>query len=392
MRTEIIPEAFSGESLYSLVARLGRINGYSAELTCRLLLGNKTELRIADAEVDLSKFSAATQMLYGESLEVLQKHTNFRFRHMIATPLLDGANSNKWARLLSDAKANLAELSNHEEHVWRWCPNCLKHDKEFIGFTYWRVKHQLPGVFVCSDHQTTLYEVTIPFRRRQSTFFFPDNLPLDIAVLNLCPKDMNYELAISLCNISEAILTCTDLSSNQALFRQTIKNGLAIKGMITKAGFIHKSASIAFERFYVSLKDINEISLLTKHHHFEKQANSLLNNSEIKLNRPLIIPMLILWLYGEWQLFKNAYEWEVAISSGVGHLHTRPLKEKTFSNENVRNICKAFVLENPNCVRKDFYNVHPRPYSWLKKYDHEWLEIILPSPPSHKSRQLQLFK
>lgn len=392
MRAEIIPEALPGESLYSLVARLGQINGYSAELTCRLLLGNKSDLRVADAEVDLSRFTAATQTLYGSSMEVLQKHTNFPFRHMIATPLLHGENSNKWVRFSFDSKANLAELSNHQEHVWKWCPQCLKRDKELIGFSYWRVKHQLPGVFVCSDHRTTLYEVTIPFRQRQKTFFFPDKLPLDIEVLSLCPKDINYELAIKLCNISEGILNCTELSINQAIFRQTIKYGFAIKGLITKAGFIHKDATIAFNRFYESLKDIKEILLLTKSHIFEKQAKALFNNNGITLNRPLIIPMLILWLYGEWQLFKNAYKWEVAMFTGTEHLYTRPLKEKTFSNESVRCMCKAFILENPQCVRKDFYNFHPRPYRWLQKYDNEWFEETLPSPPSHKSRQFQLFK
>ena len=392
MHAEIILEALPDESLYSLIARLGRINGYSAELTCRLLLGNQSELRIAEAEVDLSIFAVATRALYGSSMDVLQKHTNLTFRNTIATPLLYGDNSNKWARLLFDAKANLAELSNYDEHIWRWCPQCLKHDQEHIGFTYWRVKHQLPGVFVCSDHRTSLHEVTIPFRRRQSSFFFPDNLPLDISVLRLCPTDVNYDLAIRLSRISEAISTCTEFSINQAIFRQTIKNGLATKQLITKAGLIRKDASISFERFYESLKDIKEISLLTKHHLFEKQAKALLNNSEIRLNRPLIIPMLILWLYGEWQLFTNAYEWEVAMSNGVGHLYNPPDKAKVSSNTSTRSICETFILGNPQCVRKEFYNSHPRSYRWLQKYDHEWLEEKLPSPPSHKSRQLQLFK
>ena len=392
MHAEIILEALPDESLYSLIARLGRINGYSAELTCRLLLGNQSELRIAEAEVDLSRFAVATRALYGSSMDVLQKHTNFTFRNTIATPLLDGDNSNKWARLLFDAKANLAELSNHEEHIWRWCPQCLKHDHEHIGFTYWRVKHQLPGVFVCSDHRTTLHEVTIPFRRRQSTFFFPDNLPLDMEAFSLCPTDINYDLAIRLSSISEAISTCTELNINQAIFRQTIKNGLATKCLITKSGFIHKDAGIAFEQFYESLKDIKETGLMTKHHLFEKQAKALLINSEIRLNRPLIIPMLILWLYGEWQLFRNAYEWEVSMSSDIGHLYHRPDKAEASSNASARSICEAFVLVNPQCVRKDFYSIHPRSYRWLQKYDHEWLEEKLPSPPSHKSRQLQLFK
>lgn len=322
----------------------------------------------------------------------LNTSQSFTFRNTIATPLLHGENSSKWTRLLFDAKANLAELSNHEEHVWRWCPQCLKHDQEYIGFTYWRVKHQLPGVFVCSDHRASLYEVTIPFRRRQRTFFFPDNLPLDMEAFNLCPTDINYDLAIRLSSITEAISTCTELNINQAMFRQTIKNGLATKGLITKADLIHKDASIAFDRFYESLKGIKEISLLTKHHLFEKQAKALLNNSEVRLSKPLIIPMLILWLYGEWQLFRNAYEWEVAMRSSIGPLYNRSGKAEASSNASARSICKAFILGNPQCVRKDFYRIHPRPYRWLQKYDNEWFEEKLPSPPSHKSRQLRLFK
>ena len=281
MHAEIILEALLGESLYSLVARLGRINGYSAELTCWLLFGNQAELRIAEAEVDLSRFAVATRALYGSSKDILQKHTNSTFRNTIATPLLHGENSNKWGWLLFDAKVNLAELSNHDEHIWRWCPQCLKHDHEQIGFTYWRLKHQLPGVFVCSVHRTSLYEVTIPFRRRQSSFFFPDSLPLDIKVFSLCSTYINYDLAIRLSSISEAISTCTELKINQAIFRQNIKHGLASKGLITNAGLVHKDASIAFERFYESLKDIKEIFLLTKHHFFEKQAKALLINSEL---------------------------------------------------------------------------------------------------------------
>ncbi len=154
---------------------------------------------------------------------------------------------------------------------------------------------------------------------------------------------------------------------------------------------IHKDASIAFERFYESLKDIKEVLLLTKHHLFEKQAKVLFNHSEIRLNRPLIIPMLILWLYGNWQLFSNAYDWEVTLSSGAEHLYTKPLKAKLSSSDPARSICKAFILENPQCVRKDFYKLHLRPYRWLQKYDREWFEKILPSPPSHKSRQFKLF-
>lgn len=392
MRAEVIPEALTGESLYSLAGRLGRVNGYRAELTCRLLLGSSAEFRVADAEINLSRFVTATQSLYGNSIELLQKYTVFPFRNMTASRLLHADYSSKSGTLLLNSKFNLAELSNYEEHLWRWCPECLERDKASIGFTYWRVKHQLPGVFVCSDHRTTLIEVTIPFRRRQTAFFFPDSLPLDIKQLNLCPQNLNYDLANKLCSISEGILNCKDLNINHAAFRQTIKQGLSIKGWTTKAGLIHKKTSIAFARFYEPLKGINEILVITQSHIFEKHSKTLFNNHEITLKKPLLIPMLILWLYGEWQLFKNAYEWETCMLTEAEFLCASPNKKRTLSNELFRNICNSFILENPQLLRKDFYKLHPRPYAWLKKYDNEWLEKILPSPSIHKSRQFQLFK
>ncbi len=50
-------------------------------------------------------------------------------------------------------------------------------------------------------------------------------------------------------------------------------NGLLRQYLPKGEDLIHKDASIAFARFYESLKGIKEIALLTKHHHFEKQAN-----------------------------------------------------------------------------------------------------------------------
>lgn len=39
----------------------------------------------------------------------------------------------------------------------RFCPDCVKEDKDFWGYSYWRRSHQLPGVTWCSKHQCTLY-------------------------------------------------------------------------------------------------------------------------------------------------------------------------------------------------------------------------------------------
>jgi hypothetical protein len=43
------------------------------------------------------------------------------------------------------------------------CPECIAEDLSFWGFTYWRRRHQLPGILCCDKHQTKLIAVSQNF-------------------------------------------------------------------------------------------------------------------------------------------------------------------------------------------------------------------------------------
>ncbi len=68
--------------------------------------------------------------------------------------------------------------------------------------------------------------------------------------------------------------------------------------------------------------------------------------------------MLILWLYGEWRLFRNAYEWEVSMFSDVGHLYHRPDKaEASLIQFCSINKCNRYNLAHSQCLLyKSAYN------------------------------------
>jgi len=198
----------------------------------------------------------------------------------------------------------LISVSNHEEHVWRYCKKCISEDYKILGVTYWRTIHQLPGVFVCSKHKTSLTEISIPFRQRQSAFYLPDELPRHIHSRTKCPVDTNYDMAIKLSLISEGIMRIPDQEIDQMSFRLTIKNGLKLKGLLTRNGSIQKDACQSFKKQCNSLASIDEVRSLIQSTNLNKQIESLLVNFDISINKPVIVPMLILWLYDNWLLLR----------------------------------------------------------------------------------------
>jgi len=48
--------------------------------------------------------------------------------------------------------------------VLRYCPACVRQDRELHGEAYWHRQHQLPGVMVCSEHAELLRRSAVPVR------------------------------------------------------------------------------------------------------------------------------------------------------------------------------------------------------------------------------------
>lgn len=389
MIADILIKPLEDETLYSLVGRLGKINGYRNDLTCQLLLGSHNDLRVADSEVSFGKFSEATKMHYGKSEDILQRFTNYNFRNALTTPLTYGGNSNKWYKNISSGKVSLATLSNFEEHKWKWCPKCLERDLILKGFSYWRIKHQLPGVLVCLKHATLLEEIIIPFRCRQKSFFSPSSLPSSLGKKTSPAIFLDLALASSLSNISVEIQNFTHI--NQSLLRKTLKIGLVNKGMINKAGTIQPDACVEFGKYFHRLNEIKGIELFSKPKIFNKSVSSLLFGKEIYITRPLIMPMVILWLYGNWQLFINVYQWELIMLTEKLPEPAETLQINIVNRLFYRNICKLFILDFPESKRKDFWKLNPKSCRWLNTYDTIWFKKTLPPNTRTISSQLNLF-
>ena len=62
---------------------------------------------------------------------------------------------------------------NDGERYLRYCPLCVKRDRETYGEAYWHRKHQIRNMCICTQHKCRLMESSVPAKSEQSFTFCP---------------------------------------------------------------------------------------------------------------------------------------------------------------------------------------------------------------------------
>ena len=62
---------------------------------------------------------------------------------------------------------------NDGERYLRFCPLCVKEDRETYGEAYWHRKHQIRNMRICTRHKCRLMESSVPAKSEQSFTFCP---------------------------------------------------------------------------------------------------------------------------------------------------------------------------------------------------------------------------
>ena len=62
---------------------------------------------------------------------------------------------------------------NEGELHLRFCPLCVKEDRERYGEAYWHRKHQIRNMRICTKHRCRLVESNVPAKSEQSYAFYP---------------------------------------------------------------------------------------------------------------------------------------------------------------------------------------------------------------------------
>lgn len=156
------PEIYPDELLYSQLARYSLMSGYTAYLySAQDLYENKSTH--PDAEF-LNTFTGDALSIVTKNIsmhDVIMKHTMFPFYGRF---MESGRRKRAYSALvnMSGNYHNLLAIpKGAKPRVLRFCPQCVKDDREKYGETYWHVLHQMAGIDFCCIHNCRLKDSTV---------------------------------------------------------------------------------------------------------------------------------------------------------------------------------------------------------------------------------------
>lgn len=150
------------ETFFSLVSRHHQLWGHvTAAQTCQLMFGSARAGVHHDLPNSLGAFAQRTNVLLGDVDSIARERTLLNFYAAFAPPdetanavaCMSGAS-------VAHLKLRLGILTSRfrANHPLKACPQCLEQDLRETGWAYWHLKHQFPGVWMCTAHQQPLLQ------------------------------------------------------------------------------------------------------------------------------------------------------------------------------------------------------------------------------------------
>jgi hypothetical protein len=163
--SELLPE----ELLYSALARYADMMRFPRQkAVLGALFGRSTGVAVVELPGPINALVARLPAGHGWTAErLLDHHTTLPYYARFTAPHRIAEAS---GRLRVRGSAGLAEsLGIRASGVpipphLRYCRECALRDRAVHGCAYWRRAHQLPGVHICPDHGTALWQSTISRR------------------------------------------------------------------------------------------------------------------------------------------------------------------------------------------------------------------------------------
>jgi hypothetical protein len=150
------------ETFFSLVSRHHQLWGHvTSAQTCQLMFGSARAGVHHDLPNSLGVFAQRTNALLGDVDSIARERTLLNFYAAFAPPdetanavaCMSGAS-------VAHLKLRLGILTSRfrANHPLKACPQCMEQDLRETGWAYWHLKHQFPGVWMCTAHQQPLLQ------------------------------------------------------------------------------------------------------------------------------------------------------------------------------------------------------------------------------------------
>ncbi|MFT5294916.1 MAG: hypothetical protein ACI9YH_000926 [Colwellia sp.] len=177
MKIPIRHQIQEGETILSWLARWKSIGGFYDEEDMLFHLIGKRRVRfhpyiphslglIAD-----SIKTPAKSLLLNHTLFPLFRFFNWDNSQELANAMtLEGCGS-------PTSISTISTIKNTFYNGHKFCPKCVQQDRKQLGFSYFRIKHQIPGVVACDEHHCLLNAIQAGDLGYDRKLFNPPKLP-----------------------------------------------------------------------------------------------------------------------------------------------------------------------------------------------------------------------
>jgi len=373
------PIPLPDETLYSLIARVARINGATNALALCNALALSPSLSVMDCRLDLDALCSRNGLPAGVPSTLIDM-TSVR----VATHLgeVDSMSDHRILGLADTAQGGLCR--------WRICPRCAESDITQFGVAYWHRQHQLPASLICADHGVVLERFDIGRAKAHERLFLPLDLR-DYPVLTPTEGLLDQrEFWLGLATLGADALNDMAAPYCSLAVLRSFRTGMQHSGLLTRSGLLrNKAVAYSFEQ---KLSGICRANALPRADSVTGPESLLYGIVDSRAPKPLMRLLLVYWLFGSWGAFKERCRWEDAL--GVDDISgsssaVRPLPVGT-PLERHRSVCLEYKSAHESPVRAAFLKAHQRSHRWLLNNDRQWLDNELPLPQFGKI-QLGLF-
>ncbi|MEK4247510.1 TnsD family transposase [Psychrobacillus sp. FSL K6-2684] len=243
------PKPYDDELIYSLCARYYiRSTSLSTRSTLEeCFQGQRTKLT-PDFPSNIGALVEKLHLFEYKNLEsLIYNHTPFNY----FTNFLISSQKEDVMKEISKPKTKNIHMSIgqvastvKESKYFKYCPKCMKTDLNVHGESYWRISHQLPSVFICTEHKSILHFSSVLYRNKNSKLVLPTESNCIPSPLTRCiTTDITGEQInqiSKIANESKKLLNNDldfDLSQVLSQYKALLRN----KGLITVNGRVRQA-------------------------------------------------------------------------------------------------------------------------------------------------------
>ncbi|WP_162233976.1 TnsD family Tn7-like transposition protein [Delftia lacustris] len=304
------------ETLFSLVSRHHQLWGHvTSTQTCQLVFGRARAGIHHDLPNSLGAFAQRTNGLLGDVDSVARERTLLKFYAAFTTQSeTENAVACMSSTSVAHLKLRLGILTSRfrANHPLKACAHCIEQDLRETGWSYWHLKHQFPGVWMCTTHKQPLLLSTLKANGvERFQWLLPHWSELKPTSLASCETATSCVLL----SLAELIEDLVQAAENQPLvwrkMHEVYRQELRLRGWIAGVASLRTAQiAAAFLDYCKPLRSIPEFASLAEDGvAMSTQLGRLLRAPRCGTH-PLRHLLLIHWLFGDAQRFDIALKSE----------------------------------------------------------------------------------